>query len=295
MRFPVSLVLLVFVAAGCADHGGDARRGPRPVPSIAPEGGGFEVAGGDFVVDDTLAIHVVFALARPGAPAAQVQYARGVVGADTVRWGEPRVLLPETGRRPHVSLTDRIHLIVGERLHHLSSTDGGRGWHDHGAIIPRDSSWSTSFEVATHGGSVHVASLDRPSLPDQGTGADGRLELRAHAWRKGTASGQLLSVYSMEGGRELATAIASVDSALEITCRATGADGSRGFVRWRSVDDGITWTRSDAGIEPPAEGMETGPEVLARRTVRARMFTLTSRRGEPRVYLEAGPSGDPAN
>lgn len=294
MRFLAAVLPGVLVLiAGCAPPH-DARKSAGAVPALEPPGEGYEVVGGDLVVDDTLGIHVVFALGRPGLAAqvqAQVQYARGLVGADTVVWKEPRLLETLDGERPRVVLTDRIHVIAGERLHHLSSTDGGRGFHDHGEMIPADSSWSTSFDVVTRGGSVHVASLERPSLPDAGTRADGRIELRAHAWRKGTATGQLLSVHPMDGGGELATAIAVVDSALEITCSAGGPGGSHGFVRWSSANDGLTWTRSAAGLMPATatSEMETGPGVLARRTARARTFTLTSRRGEPRVFLDIRP------
>ena len=298
LRIPLAFALaLALTSGGCSST---TPRSPRPtgiseVPAEPPQGEGFEVVGGDLVIDDTLGVHVVFALGRPGGPPAQVQYARGQAGGDSVVWEGARVLLPEGGERPRFALADSIlHLFAGERLRHLASTNGGRGWHDLATMIAPDSSWSTDFAVTARGGAVFVASVERPSLPDDGAMRPGvgRLELRVHAWRMGNrVESRLLTAWPDDGAYELAPAIAVVDSGVEVSGTAF-AEAGIGTVRWRSDDDGVTWSRSGAEAAPPdSAATKEGPDVLARRFARARSFTLRSRRGVPRAYLEIRPTG----
>jgi hypothetical protein len=81
---------------------------------------------------------------------------------------------------------------------------------------------------------------------------------------------------------------------LEVRGTAWTGAGSGEVLRWRSADDGATWTRAGAAsgaatTSPQERG--AGPDVLAERTARARILTLTSRRGEPRLFLEIRPAG----
>jgi hypothetical protein len=284
------LALALALAGGCARPPREAIL--RAVPSVPAPGEGFEVVGADLAVDDTSGIHVVFALARPGGPPAQVQYAFGRLAADSVRWETWRVLIPEGGDHPRIVVADTIlHVLAGERLRHLASTNGGRGWHDLATLIPPDSTWSIRFDVATAGGSVLVASVGKRSLPDVGSELDeDRQELHVFAWRMGNrVESRLLAVYRSGRAYELDPSIAVRDSGVEVACAVYGAEDSAAVDRWRSRDEGSNWTEADdpdpslvpeRNSTPPAD-----LSVLARATAQGRVLTLSSRRGEPRVFL----------
>lgn len=277
MRRILLLALAAALASGCARPS----RAPQgqAVPMLRPEGAGFAILGFDAAVDDSAGIHVVFSLARPGLDAPPpVQYARGRPEADSVRWDAPRVLLPEGGPRPRVVVAGGIvHVLAGERLRHLASTNGGRGWHDLGTLIEADSTRATHFDVAVRGESLLVAAAGPRTLPlpdgaDSADVAEIRRDLHAIVWVMGNRrSSRRLETYRSGNAYELDPRIAVDGALVDVACGvAWEADTTAGvgrIDRIRSTDGGASWgaVESHAGgtlDAPDARWMVAGGRVL---------------------------------
>jgi len=151
------------------------------------------VDGVDAIVGPDGALHVAWKRApdglsedNQGNPGRRVEvwYCRGERLGET--WGQPARLVAQGGDSPRlVQVGVELHLLYGNRLQHLASSDGGRTWIRLPPIISPDQHGPLAFDAVSSGGGLVVAYVALPTPDPPVEGDQSPLRLFCKRWSPG--------------------------------------------------------------------------------------------------------------